>query len=104
VLFDVYVRSCLTFAAPVWSPQALAGVFPRESQDLHCLHVLHRRGLRAMLGVARDVRNSVLHAVACRAPLTLPLAKATWRYFKRVVESEDEGYMSVLKGVCTWAR
>ncbi len=23
VLFDVYVRSCLTFGAPVWAPRAL---------------------------------------------------------------------------------
>jgi hypothetical protein len=96
VLFDVYVRSCLTFAAPVWAPLALVKAFPGEASGLSSLHVLHRRGLRAMMGAPHDVRNAVLYATACRAPLTLPLAKATWRYYQRLALESDDTYLSTI--------
>ena len=84
VLFDVYVRSCLTFGAPVWAPQALRDHYPRPAPALEQLSVLHRRGLRLLTGIPVDIRVAVLHAATCRAPLSIPLGKAVWRYFARL--------------------
>lgn len=106
VLLDVYVRSCLTFAAPVWAPKAILRTFPGEAHGLAPLYVLHRRGLRIMMGAPIDVRNGILYATSCRAPLTLQLAKAIWRYYHRLAVAQAGGaidsYLDVLNGVCKW--
>ena len=84
VLFDVYVRTCLLFGAPVWAPKPLVDMFPGESRDLQGLGVLHRRGLRQFMGAPADVRTAILHVASCRAPLALPLGKAVYRYYARL--------------------
>lgn len=81
VLFDVYVRSVLLFAAPVWAPDVLGVGFPGEAPALKPLGVLYRRGLRLMADVPVDTRTSLLYVITCRHPITLPMGKAVWRYY-----------------------
>jgi hypothetical protein len=62
-----------------------------------------------MLGAPLELRNGLVYASACRAPLTLPLAKATWRYFHRVagpegIELSERSYLHTLRTVSRWAR
>lgn len=84
ILLNVFVRSCLTFGAPVWATKSLVSHFPGEPRALHSLYVLYHRGLRLMMGAPIDTRLAILHASACMPPLTLPLAKSVWRYFARL--------------------
>lgn len=107
VLFDVYVRSTLLFAAPVWAPGELAYTFPHETQGLRPLGLLYRRGLRLLANVPIDTRISVLHTVTCRPPLTLPMGKAVWRYYARLrggidIPSSERGVLSVISRVGEW--
>lgn len=84
VLYDVYVRTVLLFAAPVWAPGGLQSSFPEEPPLLRPLGVLYRRGLRLLVDVPIDTRTSVLYTVTCRPPLSLPMGKAVWRYYLRL--------------------
>lgn len=107
VLYDVYVRSVLLFAAPVWAPTELLGVFPDESPGLRPMGLLHRRGLRLLMGVPIDTRISVLHTVTCRPPLTLPMGKVVQRYFSRLRRAmrlplAQRGVLRVISQVGDW--
>jgi hypothetical protein len=52
VLYDVYVRTLLTYGAPVWTPHYLDGVAdPQSRTPLGQLAVRYRQGLRALLGL-----------------------------------------------------
>ena len=108
VLFDVYVRSTMLFAAPVWAPLAVGTTFPGESAALEALHVLYRRGLRLMVGAPCDTRTSVLYTITARPPLGLPLGKAMVRYYSRLEDAmqvpfRDRGLIGVLGEVGIWA-
>lgn len=89
-LLNVFVRSCLTFAAPVWAAKPLLASFPDGPRALHSLYVLYNRGLRLMMGAPLDTRVAILYASACMPPLTLPLAKSVWRYFARLDAAQSD--------------
>ncbi len=42
VIYDVFVRSTMTFAAPVWAPPGLRRSLPYEDPALRGLYVLYR--------------------------------------------------------------
>ena len=85
VLYDVMVRTHLTFAAPVWAPTylRLGEVAPRGT-PLGALAGLHRQGLHVLAGIGQQVRVEVMFVALVRWPLELLLAKAVWRYYRRV--------------------
>jgi hypothetical protein len=87
VLYDVMVRTHLTFAAPTWAPTYLkVGEVAPRGTPLGALAGLHRQGLRVLAGVGHQVRTEVLFVALVRWPLELLLAKAVWRYYRRVMD------------------
>lgn len=85
VLYDVYIRTHLTFAAAVWTPQYLRlGVLALDDGPLGRLTAQYRRGLRLLLRTDSTIRSTILYIVACRWPIEVLLAKASWRYYHRV--------------------
>jgi len=84
VLYDVYVRTILCYAGPVWATSHLADLSLREYGDLKKLCVLHRTFIKMLLGLDRSTRTPLLHIVSGRYPLKVILMKLCKRYFKRV--------------------
>jgi hypothetical protein len=76
VLFDVMVRTHLTFAAATWAPAYLRlGEMAPRGTPLGALSALHRRGLRVLAGVDIQVRVEVMLVALVRWPLELLLAR-----------------------------
>lgn len=84
VLYEVYVRTQMTFAASIWTVQYLLAEAPAPPNNpLGTLTAQYRRGLRTLLGVHYSVRSTILHILSLKWPLEVILLKAVWRYFKR---------------------
>ena len=87
VLLDTLVRSNILYGAPVWSPKSLIGNWGTTSPVLRPLDNFYKHCLRTIIGQPRaeaGVRNAVLYVTTNRYPITVLIAKAAWRYFKRV--------------------
>ena len=83
VLYDVYVRTHLTFACATWAPYYLEmGHLESRDSQFGKLANQYRRGLRILTGMRPEVRVEVLHVAVLRWPLEVAVAKATWRYYK----------------------
>ena len=47
----------------------------------------HRRSLRTIVGLSRQVRNELVYLIAGQLPLQLLCAKAMWRYIQSTGEA-----------------
>jgi hypothetical protein len=47
--------------------------------------VTYRQGLRTLLHIQRDIRVEILYILTLRWSVVVALAKATWRYYTRVL-------------------
>ena len=83
-LYDALVRSNILYGAPVWSPKSLLGDWGTSSATLRPLEVFHRRCLQTILGLPLETRNAILYITANKPPVTILIAKAAWRYFRRL--------------------
>ena len=80
------VRSHLLFGAPVWAPKHLLDHAGAADHHLTSLEVFHRRCIRTLLALPLDIRTAILYISANKHPLYIHIAKAAWRYFRRVQE------------------
>ena len=105
VLFDVMVRTHLTFAAATWAPAYLRlGEMAPRGTPLGALSALHRRGLRVLAGVDIQVRVEVMLVVLVHWPLELLLAKAVWRYYCRVAGLQGKPGAPLVAQLAGWLR
>lgn len=101
---DVFVRTLLTYGAPVWAPLELAEVEESDTRrPLGRLAVVYRQSLRALLGVPGDVRTEVLYVLSLRWPLTVVVAKAVWRYYARIRRMVDAQESAPIVQAIRWA-
>jgi len=105
VLLDVFVRTLLTYGASVWAPHYLGDLDDsRTRSPLGELAGIYRRGLKTLLGAPHDTRMEVLYILSLRWPVSLALAKATWRYYDRVRRLLGEGKQAPIVQLARWAR
>lgn len=87
VLYEVYVRTHLTFGAPTWAAAYLRrGEISSDRGPLGLLSITYRQGLRTMTGLDGYTRGAVLYIVTLRWPVEVALAKAVYRYYKGITE------------------
>jgi hypothetical protein len=105
LLHDVFVRTHMTFGAPVWAPRYLraAAAAPRDG-PLGVLAAQYRRGLRVMAGAPLELRVELLYVATLRWPLEVVLLKAAWRYFNRVQELIAREPATPIAVAAKWAR
>lgn len=104
VLHDVYVRTHMTFTAAVWAPSYLrVGHLATDDGPLGRLAAQYRRGLRTLLHLGPHTRSTILYIIACRWPLELLLAKATWRYYTRTATLGSTGTPPPIATLARWA-
>mgnify|MGYP006365226943 FL=1 len=60
-------------------------------------------GLRSMIEASVELRLEVLYVVTVRLPLEVILAKAVWRYYRRLAPGASPDYPP-LGVVAAWAR
>jgi hypothetical protein len=85
LLYDIYVRSLMTFGAATWAPKYLQrGKLAPGETVLGKLSAQHRRGLRNLANISLEVRNEVLYVATLRWPLETIIAKVVLRYYQRV--------------------
>ena len=81
VLLDAYVRSVLTFGAPVWGMGVLQRQHDMVGTDAWRVDALYRRYLKQICGLPRELSTDVLHVLTCRFPARFAVGKAVWRYW-----------------------
>lgn len=65
------------------------------------MEVRYRGGLRQLLGVRRAVRTEILLAIAARPPLTVLIKKAVFRYYRPLLEGDQQ---RLVAEVATWVQ
>ena len=106
LMYDTFVRTQLTFGAALWAPKALRGglalgVSRRTVLTPLTLH--YQAGLRTMLALPVDTCLEILYAVSLRVPLQVLVAKATWRYYRRMTTLSREQQCPPIGVVAKWA-
>jgi hypothetical protein len=67
VVYDVFVRTLMTYGAPFWAPQYLQGAFePCTRTPLVQLALTYRQGLRTLLHIPRDIQVEILYILTLR--------------------------------------
>lgn len=89
LLHDVYVRSVLTYGSAIWGVDMPPTSRRRPPASIRALEVVYNRGIRQLLGVSRNVRLEILHAVAARPPLGVIIRKAVHRYHRGLWDSGE---------------
>ncbi len=108
VLLDVYIRSILQYACPVWAPAFLLDNISDEHQVIRPICVQQRRCIRSLLGLSYRLHNILVYIVSGRIPIKVFLVKLCWRYFQRVKSfigndvSHGDPY-TVLGNTASWA-
>ena len=104
MLFDVYVRTHMTFAASIWVPEFLrVGAPTPAGSPLGCMTAYYRWGLRTLLGLHYTVRTTVIYVVTVRWPLEVVLTKAIWRYFRRTAQLRTQTATPPVATLTRWA-
>ena len=75
ILFDCYVRSVLLFGCNVWGSSLLADNIPMQLDKEGKMGVFHRRCLRQIVGLDRDVRNEMVYVLSTAVPLHVFILK-----------------------------
>ena len=95
----------MTYGAAVWTPQFLEGLDEAHTRSpLGQLAVLYRQGLRVLLALSVDIRMELVYILTLRWPLAVALAKATWRYYRRVRDMATSEDPSPLGMAARWAQ
>ena len=89
-LFDSLVRSVLGYCAPVWAPAVYAKVQHLDDLDSHptalALERLHRRFLRALLGLPSMTQSNLLYLETRRYPLQIFFGRMTVQFAQRLLK------------------
>ena len=104
MLFDVYIRTHLTFSAAAWAPKYLQpGALSTQAGPVREMAVWYRRSLRLLSGADPTVRTEVLCTALVRWPLEVPLAKAVQRYYARLLRMMGGAEAPPVAVAATWA-
>ena len=105
VLYDVYVRTLMTYGAAVWTPGYLEGFDEAHTRSpLGQLAVVYRQGIRVLPALSVDIRMELVYILTLRWPLAVALSKATWRYYRRVRDMAASGDPGPLGVTARWAQ
>lgn len=86
VLLDVFVRSVMQYAAPVWAVNYMKGHIFDEHGHIKGLFVLYRQCIKRLLLLPGQLPTMLLIVLSNRMPLKLILQKHIFRYYKRVYD------------------
>ena len=80
MLYNVFVRSVLMYGCVVWGEHLVAPGVNWCEDRTGKFGTHHRKSLRAILGIGRDVRNEIVYVLACEWPLQAHIIKQLHRY------------------------
>jgi hypothetical protein len=84
-LLDIYVRSHLMQAAPVWGVALRTSFASTQPAFFRKLDACYKGAQRTLLQVDRAVRNEVVTALSGRPPLLVFTLKAVWRFYQKTM-------------------
>lgn len=97
----------MTFAAATWAPVYLTqglGIGTRRDLPMRAMSSQHVAGLRLLMSLPYTIRLEVLYAVTMRWPVEVLVAKATWRYYHRVLSLSPARDGFPIAGLARWVR
>ena len=103
-LYGALVRSNLLFGAPAWAPKHLLANHGASDPQLRTLEAFHRHCLRTLLALPSETRNCVTYITANTHPLHVSLAKAVWRYFRRIQDLSITPNSPPIGAIVRWLR
>jgi hypothetical protein len=77
---------------------------PNTRTPLGQLAVVYRQGLRVLLRIPVDIRVELIYILTLRWPVVVALAKATWRYYRRIQGMVAAPYPPPIGLAARWTR
>ena len=101
-LYGALVRSNLLFGAPAWAPKHLLANHGASDPQLRTLEAFQHHCLLTLLAVPLETRNWVTYITANTHSLHVSLAKAVWRYFRRIQDLSITPNLPPIGAIVRW--